>query len=93
MFQQAKFRKMVDDNKQLATRIDGDIQSAQEEVCILRAELADTNRRITELVSPSTPAIPLNNMVDSSVEVARVLEKCQSKFQTSMSFRLIGRAP
>lgn len=33
---QAKFRKMVEDNKQLATRIDGDIQDAHEDVSILR---------------------------------------------------------
>ncbi|XP_078695874.1 kazrin-like isoform X5 [Branchiostoma floridae x Branchiostoma belcheri] len=46
---QAKFRKMVDDNKQLASRIDGSIQSANQEVNALRAELADTNKRLTEL--------------------------------------------
>uniref|UniRef100_T1IL73 SAM domain-containing protein n=1 Tax=Strigamia maritima TaxID=126957 RepID=T1IL73_STRMM len=50
---QGKFRKMVDDNKQLAERIDGDIQTAQQDVSVLRAELADTNRRINQL-SPNT---------------------------------------
>lgn len=36
MDSQAKFPKMVEDNKQLTTRIDGDIHMAQEEVCIRR---------------------------------------------------------
>lgn len=40
---------MVEDNKQLASRIDGDLQTAHQEVSLLRQELADTNRRITEL--------------------------------------------
>ena len=48
-FLQNKFRKMVEDNKQLASRIDGDLQSAHHDVNILRQELADTNKRITEL--------------------------------------------
>ncbi|XP_042210900.1 kazrin-like isoform X5 [Homarus americanus] len=46
---QTKFRKMVEDNKQLASRIDGDLQTAHQEVNLLRLELADTNRRITQL--------------------------------------------
>lgn len=46
---QSKFRKMVEDNKQLASRIDGDLQTAHQEVNLLRQELADTNRRITQL--------------------------------------------
>ncbi|ROT76197.1 hypothetical protein C7M84_005265 [Penaeus vannamei] len=40
---------MVEDNKQLASRIDGDLQTAHQEVNLLRQELADTNRRITQL--------------------------------------------
>lgn len=71
---QAKFRKMVEDNKQLATRIDGDIQAAQEEVSILRAELADTNRRINEL-TPSSTSGSLSLMAG---EAAKVTDKCQS---------------
>ncbi|XP_050412103.2 kazrin isoform X2 [Patella vulgata] len=46
---QAKFRKMVEDNKQLAARIDGSIQAANQEVNALRAELADTNKRLSEI--------------------------------------------
>ncbi|KAM9829748.1 kazrin-A isoform 3-T3 [Syngnathus typhle] len=46
---QAKILKMMDDNKQLAQRIDGAIQSASQEVTNLRSELSATSRRLTEL--------------------------------------------
>lgn len=46
---QAKFRKMMSDNKALASRIDKDIQSAHLQVSALRAELADTNQRIKDI--------------------------------------------
>ncbi|XP_060597921.1 kazrin-like [Ruditapes philippinarum] len=46
---QAKFRTMVEDNKQLATKIDGSISAANQEVSALRAELEDTNKRLSEL--------------------------------------------
>nr|KAG5688894.1 hypothetical protein BaRGS_016462 [Batillaria attramentaria] len=46
---QGKFRKMVEENKQLAVRIDGSIQSANHEVNALRAELADTNKRLSQI--------------------------------------------
>ncbi|XP_053379298.1 kazrin-like isoform X2 [Mercenaria mercenaria] len=46
---QAKFRKMVEDNKQLAAKIDGSISAANQEVSALRAELEDTNKRLSEL--------------------------------------------
>ncbi|XP_068083344.1 kazrin isoform X2 [Anabrus simplex] len=52
---QAKFRRMVDENKQLAARIDGDIQSAQEEVSAVRTELADANRRLEQHIASSSP--------------------------------------
>jgi hypothetical protein len=45
---------MVEENKQLASRIDGDILSAQEDVSVLRGELADTNRRLEELAVASS---------------------------------------
>ncbi|KAF3860272.1 hypothetical protein F7725_000527 [Dissostichus mawsoni] len=41
----AKILKMMDDNKQLAQRIDGAIQSASQEVTNLRSELSATSRR------------------------------------------------
>lgn len=40
---------MMEDNKQLALRIDGAVQSASQEVTNLRAELTATNRRLAEL--------------------------------------------
>lgn len=39
----------MEDNKQLALRIDGAVQSASQEVTNLRAELTATNRRLAEL--------------------------------------------
>ncbi|XP_053722899.1 kazrin, periplakin interacting protein b isoform X2 [Synchiropus splendidus] len=46
---------MMDDNKQLAQRIDGAIQSASQEVTNLRAELAATSCRLAELGASSPP--------------------------------------
>ncbi|XP_033611582.1 platelet binding protein GspB isoform X2 [Cryptotermes secundus] len=61
---QAKFRRMVEENKELAARIDGDIQQAQEEVALLRGELADTSRRLDQhLIAANTH---LNNASSSS---------------------------
>ncbi|XP_054547586.1 kazrin isoform X2 [Talpa occidentalis] len=40
---------MMEDNKQLALRIDGAVQAASQEVTSLRAELTATNRRLAEL--------------------------------------------
>ena len=51
---QGKFRKMVEDNKQLAARIDGSIHAANQEVNALRAELADTNKRLTQISTGSS---------------------------------------
>lgn len=64
LFLQAKFRRMVEENKELAARIDGDIQQAQEEVALLRGELADTSRRLDQhLIAANTH---LNNASSSS---------------------------
>ncbi|NP_001090805.1 kazrin [Xenopus tropicalis] len=51
---------MMEDNKQLALRIDGAIQSASQEVTNLRAELTATNRRLAELNS-ADPCVMENN--------------------------------
>uniref|UniRef100_A0A3P8RWU5 Kazrin, periplakin interacting protein b n=1 Tax=Amphiprion percula TaxID=161767 RepID=A0A3P8RWU5_AMPPE len=48
---------MMEDNKQLAQRIDGAIQSASQEVTNLRSELSATSRRLAEL-GASTAAAP-----------------------------------
>lgn len=55
---------MVEENKDLAARIDGDIQQAQEDVALLRGELADTSRRLDQhLIAANTH---LNNASSSS---------------------------
>lgn len=46
---------MMEDNKQLALRIDGAVQSASQEVTNLRAELTATNRRLAELSGGGGP--------------------------------------
>ncbi|XP_069802636.1 kazrin isoform X2 [Dendropsophus ebraccatus] len=51
---------MMEDNKQLALRIDGAIQSASQEVTNLRSELTATNRRLAELNS-ADPSVMENN--------------------------------
>ncbi|XP_028308323.1 kazrin-like isoform X4 [Gouania willdenowi] len=54
-FWEAKILKMMDDNKQLAQRIDGAIQSASQEVTNLRSELSATSRRLAELGAADSP--------------------------------------
>ncbi|XP_056400068.1 kazrin isoform X1 [Hyla sarda] len=57
---QANILQMMEDNKQLALRIDGAIQSASQEVTNLRSELTATNRRLAELNS-ADPGVMENN--------------------------------
>ncbi|XP_066547476.1 kazrin isoform X2 [Amia ocellicauda] len=66
---QAKILKMMDDNKQLAHRIDGAIQSASQEVTNLRSELSATSRRLAELGANEPPLMENNqhNSLDPSV--------------------------
>ncbi|KAM4741325.1 kazrin, periplakin interacting protein b isoform 2-T2 [Anableps anableps] len=52
-----KILKMMEDNKQLAQRIDGAIQSASQEVTNLRSELSATSRKLAELGASSPPAL------------------------------------
>ncbi|TMS19502.1 uncharacterized protein E3U43_003823, partial [Larimichthys crocea] len=54
---QGKILKMMEDNKHLAQRIDGAIQSASQEVTNLRSELSATSRRLAELGASSPPAL------------------------------------
>ncbi|XP_037628357.1 kazrin-A isoform X5 [Sebastes umbrosus] len=54
---QAKILKMMDDNKQLAQRIDGAIQSASQEVTNLRSELSATSRRLAELGATDSASV------------------------------------
>ncbi|MEQ2203696.1 hypothetical protein XENOCAPTIV_002373 [Xenoophorus captivus] len=62
MVSQAKILKMMDDNKQLAQRIDGAIQSASQEVTNLRSELSATSRRLAELGATDSSASMLETV-------------------------------
>lgn len=53
---------MMDDNKQLAQRIDGAIQSASQEVTNLRSELSATSRRLAELGAADSSASMLETL-------------------------------
>uniref|UniRef100_A0A3P9QI58 Kazrin, periplakin interacting protein a n=1 Tax=Poecilia reticulata TaxID=8081 RepID=A0A3P9QI58_POERE len=77
---QAKILKMMDDNKQLAQRIDGAIQSASQEVTNLRSELSATSRRLAELGATDSSASMLetvqhNHNVLLREEVAQLQEE------------------
>uniref|UniRef100_A0A8C7XS21 Kazrin, periplakin interacting protein a n=1 Tax=Oryzias sinensis TaxID=183150 RepID=A0A8C7XS21_9TELE len=77
---QAKILKMMDDNKQLAQRIDGAIQSASQEVTNLRSELSATSRRLAELgaTDPSVNVLETlqhNHNVLLREEVAQLQEE------------------
>lgn len=52
----------MDDNKQLAQRIDGAIQSASQEVTNLRSELSATSRRLAELGASDSSANVLETL-------------------------------
>lgn len=47
---------MVDENKTLAGKLDGDLQSAHRQMALIRAELSDTNKRISQFNSQSASA-------------------------------------
>uniref|UniRef100_I3J1F1 Kazrin, periplakin interacting protein a n=1 Tax=Oreochromis niloticus TaxID=8128 RepID=I3J1F1_ORENI len=71
---------MMDDNKQLAQRIDGAIQSASQEVTNLRSELSATSRRLAELGATDSSASVLetlqhNHNVLLREEVAQLQEE------------------
>ncbi|KAK1157270.1 kazrin isoform X2 [Acipenser oxyrinchus oxyrinchus] len=65
---QAKILKMMDDNKQLALRIDGAIQSASQEVTNLRSELTATSRRLAEISASEPTTIMENNQHNTQGE-------------------------
>nr|XP_006008553.2 PREDICTED: kazrin isoform X1 [Latimeria chalumnae] len=75
---QAKIFKMMDDNKQLALRIDGAIQSASQEVTNLRSELTATNRRLAEL-SSTDPSIMENNQHNTQVLLREEVSQLQEE--------------
>ncbi|XP_041425309.1 kazrin isoform X2 [Xenopus laevis] len=75
---QAKILKMMEDNKQLALRIDGAIQSASQEVTNLRAELTATNRRLAELNS-GDPCVMENNQHNTQVLLREEVSQLQDE--------------
>ncbi|XP_062396755.1 kazrin-A [Sardina pilchardus] len=58
---QSKILKMMEDNKQLAQRIDAAVQSASQEVSNLRSELTATSRRLAQLGATETTANATDN--------------------------------
>ncbi|XP_065277423.1 kazrin isoform X1 [Emys orbicularis] len=80
---QAKILNMMEDNKQLALRIDGAIQSASQEMTNLRAELTATNRRLAELSSSAsssaTPSIMENNQHNAQVLLREEVTQLQEE--------------
>ncbi|CAK8691010.1 unnamed protein product [Clavelina lepadiformis] len=69
---QTKFKKMVDNNRRLASHIDGTIQSANQEVNTLRVELNMTNQKLRELsivkdvCSHCQETIEMNKMMEEN---------------------------
>uniref|UniRef100_A0A3Q3G1W8 Kazrin, periplakin interacting protein a n=1 Tax=Labrus bergylta TaxID=56723 RepID=A0A3Q3G1W8_9LABR len=69
---------MMDDNKQLAQRIDGAIQSASQEVTNLRSELSATSSRLAELGATDSGMVEIlqhNHNVLLREEVAQLQEE------------------
>ncbi|XP_066528060.1 kazrin, periplakin interacting protein b isoform X2 [Hoplias malabaricus] len=85
---QGKILKMMEDNKQLAQRIDGAIQSASQEVTNLRSELSATSRRLAELGASSVENLQHNHHTHAHDPVVHHRQKAVVSdicFQTDMS--------
>ncbi|XP_048878180.1 kazrin, periplakin interacting protein b isoform X1 [Brienomyrus brachyistius] len=85
---QGKILKMMDDNKQLAQRIDGAIQSASQEVTELRCELSAPPRRLAELGSTDTPGVDSSQQhrhgLSGNFRQKTVTELCFQNDQSSL---------
>ncbi|EEB12311.1 Liprin-beta-2, putative [Pediculus humanus corporis] len=85
----AKFRRMVEENKQLVSRIDDEIQNAHAQVNNLRDDLLDTNKRLDEHINNSKldREIILNNVLNDknapSTEKNNENQQENVKIQTS----------
>ncbi|XP_072521621.1 kazrin-like isoform X2 [Salminus brasiliensis] len=82
---QGKILKMMEDNKQLAQRIDGAIQSASQEVTNLRSELSATSRRLAELGASSMENNHHTHTHDPVVHHRQKAVVSDICFQTDMS--------
>jgi len=79
---------MVEENKSLAGRLDGDLQIAHSEMALLRAELSDTNKRISQLSSPpSTPSTPNH---DTSTSANMSFSNPNNSFEERDSLQMNG---
>ncbi|XP_073441644.1 kazrin isoform X2 [Dendrobates tinctorius] len=75
---QANILQMMEENKQLALRIDGAVQCASQEVTNLRAELTATHRRLAEL-SGADPCVMENNQHNSQVLLREEVSQLQDE--------------
>lgn len=88
----------MDDNKQLAQRIDGAIQSASQEVTNLRSELSATSRRLAELGATDSSAGSTLESVQHNhngkrlttlIQLALKVERCVRSDVPCLSVRII----
>ncbi|XP_018027762.1 liprin-alpha-3 isoform X2 [Hyalella azteca] len=77
---QDQLRKMVDENQQLAMRMDGDLQAAQQQVRELRHDLQETKSKITQMQSFSS-----SPHLSSSSSSSQRLPISQSKIPSSVT--------
>lgn len=71
---------MMEDNKHLAQRIDGAIQSASQEVTNLRSELSATSRRLAELGASSPPALENHHQHNHHDDSLHYRGECHSSY-------------
>ncbi|XP_071494307.1 kazrin-like [Diadema antillarum] len=104
---QAKFHRMMDDNKKLAAKIDTSLQNANQEVDALREELADTNKRLSQMSTDSAPATPDNDQDNKEWqkqqdqhELQKLRDKCARLEMENKSLlkqvddaHILGRSP
>lgn len=69
---------MMEDNKHLAHRIDGAIQSASQEVTNLRSELSATSRRLAELGASIPPGLENHHQYNHQDDRLHYRGECHS---------------
>ena len=84
---------MVEDNKQLAARIDNSIHAANEEVNVLRGELRDTNKRLSQISEAGSNDRTKNGPSNNNMEVPVQVQHLQSqKVQGSQASQQQGQS-
>ncbi|KAI4578400.1 hypothetical protein MJG53_011255 [Ovis ammon polii x Ovis aries] len=89
---QAKILSMMEDNKQLALRIDGAVQSASQEVTNLRAELTATNRRLAELSGGGGPGPGPGAAASASAAADSAAANMENHQHSAQGFNRLGPA-